>query len=70
MIARAMTKARRGISFGSFWDALAFTRVVTSNKERAVLIKYIQANIIEAALGRKSREKFLARRSLWELRLL
>jgi REP element-mobilizing transposase RayT len=69
MIARAITRARRGTSFGKFWDALAFSRIVTSNRERANLVKYIAANVIEAASGRISRNKFLNRKANWELKL-
>lgn len=69
MIARFVTKARRGNAFGKFWDALAFTRIITSSKEVAVLIKYIAANQIEATRGRFERELYLKNRAGWELQL-
>ncbi len=69
LIARAVTRARKGHPFGKFWDALAFTRVLTSRREISILKKYIQANVIEAARGRDAREGFLFQRNAWEQRL-
>jgi REP element-mobilizing transposase RayT len=69
MIARAITRARRGTAFGKFWDALAFSRILTSNKEKAILVKYITANVIEAKSGRNARRIFLAEKSEWEKQL-
>jgi len=69
MIARAVTKARRGRPFGKFWDALAYTRIVISKKALAIARKYIEANHIEAKEGTAKREEFLSHRSAWERRL-
>lgn len=65
-IARIVTGARRGQGFGNFWDALAFTRVISSKKEDCILRKYIFANVIESKEGYGSRKKFLDRRKKWE----
>lgn len=69
LIARAVTKARKGRPFGKFWDALAFSRVLTSNKETAVTHKYVEANVIEAEHGKRARYNFLAMKLPWELKL-
>jgi REP element-mobilizing transposase RayT len=69
LIARAVTKARKGNPFGKFWDTLAYTRILTSSKELAVASKYLRANQIEARQGTSAREMFLASRRKWELKL-
>jgi hypothetical protein len=61
LIARKLTGARRGHSFGQFWDALAFTRVLRTSKEEQVLQRYFTANLIEVKFGREVREIFLGR---------
>jgi len=61
LIARAVTGAVRGQSFGSFWDALAFTRVVQSSQAERILRSYIEANVVEAEWGRDARAEFLQR---------
>jgi hypothetical protein len=58
MVARAVTRARRGHSFGKFWDALAFSRVLRSKFELQVLDRYLSANVLEASFGREVRKLF------------
>ncbi len=69
MVARMITGAHRGHSFGKFWDALAFTRVLKSSKEQSVAVKYLIANQIEVSAGKAAREEFLKNRMPWELRM-
>lgn len=64
MLARAVTGARKGMRKGSFWDALAYTRVLYSRIEEKILHRYFRANAIEARHGRAVREIFLGRDSL------
>ncbi len=66
LIARAITKARKGNIFGKFWDALAFSRVLTSSREVALAAKYVRANQIEATQGYLARKHYLSQRSAWE----
>ena len=66
LIARAITQACKGKPFGKFWDALAFSRVLTSKRELTVCHKYIAANVIEAQFGTKARQEFLSRQAPWE----
>jgi len=67
LIARLVTKARRGHGFGRFWDALAFTRVVAGGRRAfQIAAVYVEANEIEAAYGRTARESFLRQHAhLW-----
>lgn len=69
LIARFITGARRGNPFGKFWDALAFTRVLVTPKERAIVVKYVSANVVEAANGKVARESYLNYRQPWEIRM-
>ncbi len=69
LIARAVTKASKGKPFGKFWDALAFSRVLKSSREFAIVRKYVAANVIEATKGREARYNFLASKYSWELRM-
>ncbi len=57
LIARKITGAKRGKKFGRFWDGLAFTRVLMSFKEEAILRGYFVANRLEATKGYLAREK-------------
>lgn len=66
MLARAITRARKGRPFGKFWDELAFTRVLASKIEEFFLREYIQANIVEAQHGSQMRREFqLLQRKRW-----
>lgn len=69
MIARIVTKARKGNPFGKFWDALAYSRIVRTAKEIAIVRKYVAANVIEASLGKVARDTFLKEKSSWEEKL-
>lgn len=44
LIARKITGARRGKTFGKFWQGLAFTRVVKTSLEELQLRGYFEAN--------------------------
>jgi REP element-mobilizing transposase RayT len=48
-IAQLMTGARKGQSFGKFWDALAYTRVAQWGRAYRNLKDYLTINEIEAA---------------------
>lgn len=69
LIARIVTKARRGHAFGRFWDALAFTRVIVGRRSFQIADVYVQANEIEASLGYRAREDFLRQHadSWWQI---
>jgi REP element-mobilizing transposase RayT len=66
MVARAITRARRGHVFGKFWDTLAFSRVLRSKFESHVLDRYLSANALEASFGREVRKLFLSDRRISE----
>jgi len=55
LIARAITGAKKGHAFGKFWDALAFTRILTSWGEEKILDKYFTKNAFEAVHGTNMR---------------
>lgn len=55
LIARAITGAKKGQAKGRFWDALAFTRVLTTRFEEWGLAKYFDANAFEAKFGHEIR---------------
>ncbi len=59
-IARFVTGARRGKSFGKFWQGLAYTRVLSTEKENLILGGYFMANREEAVAGKQGRDVFLA----------
>ena len=57
LIARFVTGAKRGRPFGKkFWDALAFTRVVTSFRDLMKLDNYLNKNAVERFAGKTGRE--------------
>lgn len=68
LIPRKITGARKGKSFGRFWQGLAFTRVLTSSLEELNLKGYIKANRIEAQNGESARKSFLKRFNAWVYR--
>lgn len=66
LIARQITGARRGNKLKkSFWDGLAFTRVLKSWKDEIYLRGYFTANRLEGARGPTARRQFLARFNEW-----
>lgn len=65
LIARFVTGAKRGKSFGRFWQGLAFTRVLCSNKENLILRGYFMGNREEATGGKFGRDVFLDFFSSW-----
>jgi REP element-mobilizing transposase RayT len=57
LIARLVTKARRGCAFGKrFWDHLAYTRIVTSRKDFARMLHYLDKNEVERDVGPEGRQ--------------
>jgi REP element-mobilizing transposase RayT len=64
LLARKITKARKGFKFGKFWDGLVFTRILTSKFEIYGLKTYFQANRIERESGYKKREEFLKKQNI------
>ena len=64
LLARKITRARKGFKFGKFWDGLVFTRVLTSKFEIFGLKVYFQANRIERQSGYQKREEFLQRHKI------
>lgn len=68
LIARKITGAKRGQSFGKFWQGQAFTRVLVSRFEELNLYGYIKANKIEAAESKSAREDYLKRFNAWVYR--
>ncbi len=49
LIARQVTKARRGKPFGKFWSFLIFSRLLTSWRGEFEIVKaYIEKNTLEA----------------------
>jgi hypothetical protein len=65
LIARMMTGAKRGNKFGKFWDALAFTRVLTTSFETLQLKGYFAANRTERAKGYVARVNMLKAFNQW-----
>lgn len=65
LIARFVTKAKRGNPVGPFWQGLAFTRVLKSYFEEKQLLGYLDGNEIEALFGSKARESFLSTFNQW-----
>ncbi len=69
LLARKLTKAHRGSSFGRFWDGLAYTRVLTSKLEEWGLKAYFEANHRQRELGYDERKAYLRRWNAYILRL-
>lgn len=59
LLARRITGARKGHSFGKFWDGLAYTRVLLTKFEELGLRAYFQANRIERDQGYSFRKLYL-----------
>lgn len=52
LIARLVTKAEKGRPFGKrFWDELAFTRIITSFRDRKAMHHYMAKNEVERDAG-------------------
>lgn len=47
-IAMLVTGARKGLSFGKFWDLLAYSRIITWGREFDSLHRYLIKNLFEA----------------------
>lgn len=58
ILARKITKAKKGTKFGKFWDHLVFTRVLLSKFEDLGLQGYFKANRIEREKGYKARQSY------------
>ncbi len=65
LVARHVTGARKGVKFGKFWGALAFTRVLTSYIELSQLEKYFMANRIQLRKGYGARTRYLDSANSW-----
>ena len=61
LIARKITGAKKGKTFGRFWDALAFTRVLMSSFEELGLSHYFKKNNVEASYGKEIRQIFFGK---------
>lgn len=59
LLARKITKARKGHRFGKFWDGLVYTRVLLSRIEELGLKAYFEGNHIERELGYAERDRYL-----------
>jgi REP element-mobilizing transposase RayT len=49
LVARHVTHAQRGKSFGKFWDRLAYSRLVSWGIEFNAVVKYIARNVLEGS---------------------
>ncbi len=65
LIARHVTGARKGVKFGKFWGALAYTRVLTSYLEITQLEKYFMANRVQLRRGYAARTRYLDSANEW-----
>lgn len=61
ILARKITGAHRGNTFGRFWDGIVFTRILTSKLEEASLKGYFEGNHRQRELGYREREAYLLR---------
>ena len=64
-IARKVTGARKGKPFRRFWDAPAYTRIVTKRHEELQLCGYIEGSKIEGSISKAAREIYLAKFNAW-----
>lgn len=69
LLARKLTHAHRGTTFGRFWDGLAYTRVLTSKFEELGLKIYFGGNVLERDLGQRAREAYLKKWNQYLYRL-
>jgi REP element-mobilizing transposase RayT len=60
-LARHITGAKKGQSFGRFWDGLVFTRILVSSFEELGLKGYFEGNHRQRELGYSEREQYLKR---------
>lgn len=47
LVARLVAQAKKGKPFGSFWDSLAYTRIVSLGREFSVVARYILLSKLE-----------------------
>lgn len=59
LLARKIAQAHRGSVFGKFWDALAYTRIITTKIEELGLKIYFEGNHRERELGYADRAMYL-----------
>ncbi len=59
LLARLITKVKKGFKFGKFWDCLVYTRVLLSKFEALGLKGYFNANRIERSQGYIAREQYI-----------
>jgi REP element-mobilizing transposase RayT len=69
LLARKITKAKRGFRFGPFWDSLVFTRVLLTSFEVLGLDGYFKDNRIQRDFGYLERQSFLRHFNLKLLKL-
>jgi REP element-mobilizing transposase RayT len=69
LLARRITGAKKGITFGRFWDGLVYTRVLTSAFEELGLRGYFEGNHIERELGYRARQEYLEKFNRYLYRL-
>jgi hypothetical protein len=69
LLARDITGACKGKSFGKFWDGLVFTRVLHSSFEELGLRGYFQGNHRQRELGYQERNNYLNHFNLFLKRL-
>lgn len=60
LLARKITGAKKGAPRGQFWDALAYTRVVTWGRELVALKRYLLRNDLEAVGFLRHNERSLS----------
>jgi REP element-mobilizing transposase RayT len=65
LIARFITKARKGFKFGKFWSGLAYTRILTSAFEVTQFKGYFEANHIQREMGYTQRKLYLKSFNSW-----
>ncbi len=61
LVARRITRARKGQRFGTFWDGLVYSRVLFSKLEELSLGGYFEANHRQRELGYHERVLYLQR---------
>ncbi|HWU42005.1 MAG TPA: hypothetical protein VN132_01165, partial [Bdellovibrio sp.] len=69
LIARQVTKAKKGKSFGRFWDGIPFTRILKTSYEEFQLRGYFKANRVQRQHGYEQRKLYLDQFNEWIYKL-
>lgn len=69
LVARLVTGAKKGVRFGRFWDALAYSRVLRSALDFRMARDCLTAFRLERLEGKAAKESFLERRKRYWNRL-